>query len=307
MESCTKIMSLGYVAMNKPTGSNLIEVCPIEHLHRLDGEITTDTVEVSSCGIDKEGTPYTVSINMGTTVPCTWYGETNHMLSPDVRRGEQVWIWAMGDSNQYYWMSAGRDDHLRRLETQRYRWSGLPDNIDEEINEGNSYYMEISTHKKTVTFKTSMRNGERAGYTMQFNTGDGQVTLVDNEKNIFQLDTANTHIWMENSRGSIVELNKQNIRAWNPGNCEVWLKDKDIFVHNGNGVKVELGGPNLTTTAPGTHTLNAAAFIVNAPTKHNKPVVGGTATYSKINAGSISAGKISVGILVAGKFNYPKP
>jgi len=305
MDSQVRRKSLAVVAMNKKLSSNIIECSPVEQIRLMDGELDVGTEDVVSSGIDRDNNVYTASIKMGVTVEAEWWPETNRPTPPDVRRGETVWLWHTGDSNKFYWESTGAYDDLRRLETIVFRLSGLPDNADEKLDASNTYWIEWSTHKKMVTLHTSMRNGEKAGYTLQLNTGDGQATLEDNEGNIVQLDTAATHIWARNIKDSIFELLKGDIRASVPGGSEIFMKDGDILTHNGHGVEFNMVGGNTIHKMPGNYIINATNMIVNAKTMHNKPVIGGKATYGKISVGSISGGKGSFGLLLAGKFNYP--
>lgn len=209
--SIIRPMSIGIVAENKPLDSKLIDVLPIETLNLMDGELHAETTELKSSGLKEDGTTYTVSVEMGATLEAEWLGETNRATSPDVRRGEQVMIYRTGDSDKYYWRSMGRDDDLRRLETIIYRVSGLPDNVDEEITDENSYYLEVSTHEKTITIRTSQRNDEHCIYTMQFDPGNGQFTVDDDLGNFIQIDTAKTTIHVVNADGSLMEINKKKI------------------------------------------------------------------------------------------------
>jgi hypothetical protein len=224
-ESELRRMSVGIVAENKPLDSHLVDIIPIEALNLMDSELGTDTVNIKTSGIDVEEKPYKVEVDMGATLTAEWLGETNRTTSPDVRRGEQVWIWRQGDADKYYWTAMGRDDDLRRLETVIYRYSGLPENIDEEITEDNSYFLEVSTHQKTVTLKTSKRNDEFCIYTLQFNPGDGQVTLTDDLGNIIQIDSARTNIFIRNADNSFVELNRKHINIQSDTSINVASRD----------------------------------------------------------------------------------
>jgi len=225
-------MSVGIVAENKRLDSPFVEVIPIEALNLMDAELGTDTVTLKTSGIDVEEKPYKVEVDMAATLKAEWLGETNRITSPDVRRGEQVWIWRQGDADKYYWSTLGRDDDLRRLETVIYRYSGLPENIDEEITEDNSYFLEVSTHQKTVTLQTSKRNGEYCIYTLQFNPGEGQVTLKDDIGNTVQMDSAETTITLINADATLVELNKKDILLYSDDNISMETTDYRIRCKN---------------------------------------------------------------------------
>jgi hypothetical protein len=216
--------SLGVVAENKPLDTNLIQVIPVEALNLFDGELSSETVKLKDGGLNEDGSIYTLSVEMGATIEAEWFGTTNRFTSPDVRRGEQVWIWQSENADKYYWTSLGRDDDLRRLETVIYRWSGFPDIPNEEITLDNSYYFEVSTHKNVVTLQTSQRHGEFCRYTFQFDTGNGRATIQDDIGNVIQIDSAATNITAVNADGTRVELDGPNIETWAPG----WAQHKSV-------------------------------------------------------------------------------
>lgn len=211
--SLLRRISIGIVAENKPLDTPDVQVLPLEHLNLMDSELTTATTMLESAGIDKDEQSYTVKIEMGATVRAEWIGETNRLTPPDVRRGEQVWLYQQGDADKYYWESMGRDDDQRRLETVIYRFDGRPENSNEPISEDNSYLLEISTHKKEVTLRTSKRNDEFCRYTFQLNTGDGQATLQDDLGNIIQIDSQHTTIHVRNADKSLIEMNRKQIHV----------------------------------------------------------------------------------------------
>lgn len=203
--------SLGIVAENKKLDENIIQVIPVESLNLMTGELCSETVTLKSSGLKEDGTTYKVEVEMGATLEAEWFGETNRLTSPDVRRGEQVWIWQSENADKYYWTAIGRDDNQRRLETVTYTYNGIPENTDEDPSKDNSYFVEYSTHNKTITFQTSQRNGEVCKYTFQLNPGDGRATLVDEVGNIIQIQTPESTIFISNSTGSLMEINKSKI------------------------------------------------------------------------------------------------
>ena len=236
-------MSVGIVAENKPLDTHIVEIIPIEALNLMDSELGTDTVTMKTSGIDVEGQPYKVEVDMGATLKAEWLGETNRITSPDVRRGEQVWVWRQGDADKYYWTSMGRDDDLRRLETVIYRFSGLPDNDDEAVSEDNSYYFEVSTHDKMITLRTSKRNGELTRYLVQVNPGDGHLTLKDDLGNIIQMDSARTNILLEDADKAKIELDQENIAIEAPGFIQMVGKGRVLVKSE---TRLILKGPTRT-------------------------------------------------------------
>lgn len=279
--SVFRMISIGIVAENKALDSSLIQVLPLEKLNLMSGELTSQLGTEKIHGLDESGRLYSATIELGNSLEAEWWGETNRITPPDVRRGEQVLIYQSGDADKYYWTSTGRDDDLRRLETTVYRWSGFPDIPDEAITLNNSYIVEMSTHKKLITVKTSQRNGEFTRYTLQMNPGDGQVTLEDTHGNIIQLDTRRTNILLKNADGTLVELNKTNIYLTSSNSivaktktyridCKTYTCNCDTYTVNGdkialnaiNGVLMSGGGGGVNINSEGSVRISSGSDIV---------------------------------------------
>ncbi|WP_257292777.1 hypothetical protein, partial [Endozoicomonas sp. ONNA1] len=259
MESQLKFFSIGIVATNKALSSKHIDVAPIEILPYFDGELNPNPTNVQSSGIDADSVQYVSKVKMDTVIKAQWFSkETNRRTAPDVRRGEQVLIYRYANDDKFYWVSLGRDDHLRRLETVVWAWSGYPDpNTDIELGPDNSYMLELSTHNKALTLTTSKANGEPFGYTLQLNTGDGNFTITDDVGNIIQLDSKNTKITLENAQGSYAYLDRKDIYIKAPNNLDINV---------GNAITVK----SKTFTYNGqTVTWNASSFTINAPVTIN--------------------------------------
>ena len=126
-------------------------------------------------------------------------------------RGERVLLWRYADTDQYYWTTLGMDDYLRKLETVVYAFSDTKDESVKVLTPDNAYYLEISTHKKLVTFSTAKSDGEPYAYTFQFDTAAGRVTLADDVGNYMELDSKNTSITLENADDSKVVLDRKVI------------------------------------------------------------------------------------------------
>lgn len=279
--SLLRRISVGIVAENKALDSHDVRVLLVEHLNLMDGELTTATTMLESSGIDKDEQSYTVKIEMGAVIRAEWIGETNRTTSPDVRRGEQVWIYQQGDADKYYWESMGRDDDQRRLETVVYRFDGRPENSNEPITEDNSYFLEFSSHKKAITLKTSKRNGEFCRYIFQLNTGDGQATLQDDMGNIIQMDSQHTTIHVRNADKSLIEMNRKKIHVQSEESISfktphMHIDSPDIRIDGGryeyHGSKTRIHGTThldeLKSGSTQTGPLSAALF--------NYPGSGGT-------------------------------
>lgn len=221
MISNFRLVSLGIVAEHKKPSTHIAKVHPAELLSEIDGVLQSIPVEFYSSGVHADESEYSIKIEADTAFECEWLPFEEHRLtSPDIRRGEQVLIWQMGDEDKYYWSSFGRDRNLRRLETVIWAFSNISDpeaDVD-GLTPDNAYYIEVSTHKKHITIRTNKNDGEPFSYTIQLNTGDGNYTVMDDVGNYVQLDSKNTMIDLTNKEGTHLRLDKKDIYGFAPNN-----------------------------------------------------------------------------------------
>lgn len=238
-EPIIKKISTGIVAMNKERGSKEIAAWPIDILPELDDELTDASKIVKIKAIDDSGNVVVYRAEQSAVIkPIVWMGDTNRHTPPDVRRGERVDIYQVGNDDRYYWVSRGADDHLRRLETILWGISANPNNDTENTKE-NAYYWEWSSHDGHITLHTSMANGEVASFTFQFDTFKGLVIIEDEKGNTIYLDSVNTDIKLENADGSFIQLIKDVInlktKTYNIEAEQINVKSKNTKWDNENG------------------------------------------------------------------------
>ena len=212
--SLFKVYSYGIVADNKALSSKLVNVTPIEITSMADGELSSNPTEMKSKGKDKDGQAYETSVITDNVIECTWlpFG-SNRVTPPDVRRGEPVLIWNYGEADKYYWTSIGLRDDLRRLETVVYAFNANPGVESKDFDPEDHYFVEVSSHSKQITLRTSNKNGEPFKYAFQFNTKEGIVTLADDAKNFIELNSKETTMKLELNTGTKIHLDKMKILA----------------------------------------------------------------------------------------------
>lgn len=205
--------SIGYAAENKKLTSNELEVYPVEVMGYLQGDVNSDSAEDSHEGVDAFGQNYTVPAKVTNSIKAQWYNfGANRATAPDIRRGEQVVLMRFSDVDKYYWISTNQSENLRRLETVIFRISNVSSNdADVELDSTNTYYIEWSTHNKTITLVTNKNDGEAAAYTFQFDTKDGSVTLQDDIGNFFELMSLERKWTLQNADKSRVVIDKDKI------------------------------------------------------------------------------------------------
>lgn len=291
MDSQMKFYSFGRVAENKPQGTDMIQVVPIEQFPMLDGELKSDPKQVEIQGVDASGSTYSSQVTVDSTVDAKWFPmATNRKTSPNVRRGERVIVWRYADTDKYYWTELGWDDHLRRLETVVYTFSGTTDeSLDATLPE-NCYSLEVSTHKGAITLQTSKKNGEYCKYVVQINTKDGKIVVTDDLNNVIMLDSQNTLIEFTNALNTTLQLDKQKIYAH--ADDSISLDAKNLIHLTTKDFKMEcttvtvkcstIEVDNDTTTFNTTDTTFNGAVNVNgtfAVTAGNSSTFGGTCQF----------------------------
>lgn len=233
--------SFGYAAQNKALDSYMLEVVPTEKLPYLDGELTADTFSVEDQGIDSSDETYTSKVDSSNCVPCKWlpFG-SNRLYPPDVRRGERVQIYRFGDTDEYYWKELGLDDGLRKLETVVYVFSNNRNETINVITPENSYSIEVSTHKKHMTIRTTKSDGEPYAYIAQINTAEGAFTVTDDIGNYMQIDSSERLVQLVNADGSYHKVHKKDLKSYAPNNLEVKVGN-DIKMEAGKNVDIKAG------------------------------------------------------------------
>lgn len=256
------IYSLGIVAQNKPLSSKVIEVTPIEHASFLHGELTDAAATYSAKGTDASGASYNADILTTSTIKATWLslGGSNRITAPDVRRGEMVAIYRFGDTDEFWWCTLKEDLSLRRLETVIYAFSATQVE-GAKLDDTNTYFLEISTHTKSITLHTSKGNGEPYAYDIQINTGNGFIQIQDDDGNFIKFDSLDQIIQLVNKSGSKIEMNKVDINLESSGSIN--FKTQTITT---NAAISNLTATIHTSTATATHN---GMTIHNGVTNHN--------------------------------------
>lgn len=264
--SMWRMVGIGIAAENKKLGSHQLTIMPHEKLNFADGEIADKVDTLSYNGKNSSGDAVGGTAFIGQTIEATWRIETNRRTAPDIRRGERIEIWQFAGNDKYYWRDIALDQHLRRLETVTFAINACPDESQDANNPDNQYFVEFSSHSKTITLSTSKKNGEFCTYDLQLDLANGRVVLTDDLGNHILLDSKNTNIQFTNARGTQIELNKNNINmvAIDDINAKA---GKNVNIEAGQNINMKAGvkavinggGSILTLTAGGT-TLKTPTF-----------------------------------------------
>lgn len=288
--------SWGLVARNKPRGTKTIRVFPIEYRMSVDEDVL-DVVDLVEDQYDTDEGPEVIKVKRTNSIPAKWLKlNSNSKLAPDVRRNDHVLIWRLGDTDNYFWTDFNIAN-VKRLETKLYAWSADPDNpIKDDLS--NAYWLELSTHDKHITLKTSMANGEPFSYTLQLNTGEGFFTLQDNVGNIMYMNSDETVIGFKNENGTYLKLDKKCIDGYAPDSINytavntISFKCKDFKVEASNSMTFKTKTWTATTD---TTTINGKQITFNADkVTSNAPKTACTGLLScaalSVGGGGASAG-----------------
>lgn len=286
LESKLRIYSIGKVVEPKLLGSNQIVVRATEVHPFHDGELKSDPGVVQAEGEDSTGKKYVKEIDTDISIIAKWFplGAGNRTSAPDVRRNERVLIWQYEQQDEYFWTSLDLDLGYRRLETVIHRWSNTKDESVSELTDDNSWWLEVSTHKKTITLKTNNSDGEQYTYGFQINAKEGRVFLTDNLDNSFLLDSKNRILELENTDGSLLSINKKAILIKAIDSVTVDTKDFTVKSKNStingssnvtlSGGKVDVKGTKFTV-APATEFTGSSVkhkgFKIDKTHKHTPP------------------------------------
>lgn len=278
-----RVVSRGYAAHNLELDSKILEVfCP-EISGFADGEITTDTKDHQTQGVDDTGNNYTVKITTANTIKCQWrQSGSNRITPPNVRRGERVEVWQYADADKYYWSTTGEDDHLRRRETVTHAYSNTTDESTKELNKDNSYWHQVDTHNKVVTLiGTSNSDGEPLTHLLQLNTKTGIFNYSDSNGNYIQVEGVDNIITIENSDGSKAVLDKTNGTISVPNTLDITCKTLNIKAQS-----INTNASSISETA-GSKTIKAN-ISTNGTLTNNGTNISSTHTHGGISSGPSS-------------------
>lgn len=210
--SVFRLVSIGTSKENKPRDSFTLNVLMNEQAMATDGEIAFDPQEVVRKWEDNTGVEHQVKTTQERSVPCEWLpSEDNRATPPDIMRNELVEVWRLGDSDKYYWRSLALKNGLRALESAVYTWNASPNPGGAGVNFDTCYFMAISAHDKHFTIGTSKANGEPNAWRMQFNTGQSEFTLTDQNGQEFEIVSRGKLLQLKNADGTFIKLEGQEI------------------------------------------------------------------------------------------------
>lgn len=313
--SLFKRVSLGIAAETIKPGTRQLEVVPIETNGFLNGELPEGTMDLTASGTDHSGLAYETKVTTSNSVTAIWYpGKSNTLTPPTVTKGEQVVLYRYADTDQYYWTPEGQSDHLRPTDSVGARVSAKGTNDQKELDESNSYICEMSSDRKRVRIKTTMKNEEKAAFDAFFNLEEGWFELTDQKGNYIQLNSVEDEINLENAQGSRIYIEKKKILI--EASDEVRIKTKKFVTDTTetemsaktkfsaksnlmdiNGTTTKLSGTSLSfaytsSTASGGNFSWGGTHNYTATITHNGVNIGSGHKHSNVRNGSDTSGSV---------------
>lgn len=235
----------GIAAADRADDSRDLYVYCKDILPLVQGKLEATSMAQNIKTTDENGNPTTISVNAKNVIKCSYGGDndcSNRAFPPDVRKGEIVRIFNMGDSDQWYWRGSDRTQSLRR--TERVRWCAnntLENNTP--MTGSNTYYFEMDTRTtKAITISTCKSDGEAFAYKFCISPAEKKVTLTDDQYNQISIDSENTCITLANHDGSFIKLDKKDITIACEGKINIQSKESSVDVKAMTTVSMGSGG-----------------------------------------------------------------
>ena len=204
--------SVGVAAANLLVGQTELSVFPNEKMPHTDGEVTDNVVNMATKGVDASGNNYSDNVETSLAIKAKWLSRNSWLKFPGlVRRGEEVQIWRVSDTDQYYWELMGLSNHLRRKDIILIAVSNTRDEKTVDLTAQNSVFFEINTVDKHITLSTPENDGEKCRFVIQLNYGDANFSLSDTIGNSIVMDSVAELIQMRNASDSFLKLDKSEI------------------------------------------------------------------------------------------------
>jgi hypothetical protein len=216
-------------------------------------------------------------VETSLAIKAKWLSRNSWLKFPGlVRRGEEVQLWRVGDTDQYYWELMGLSNHLRRKDILLLVISNTRDESTDALTAENSVFFTIDTVDKHVTLSTPKNDGEPASYYFQLNWGEGNFSLSDDLGQAFALDSLKSLWVIKNSMNSLIKMEEDviDINASKAVNIKT-----ELFNVDAENLKMTGTTSNIEYT---TQTLAGSTLGLNYSTTSGGSA-GGTFTFNGQN------------------------
>jgi hypothetical protein len=229
----------GIAAEDRPLDSRQLKVFIRELSPFSGGKLGDNSRKESYTVNDSNGQAVSGNVETTNNIVAEFFGlGSNSAFPPDVVRGEQVWVFKLGDEDKYYWVTAGRDDNLRKTELARWAVSNS-ESESKNLDESNTYFIELDTKiGKRIRLVTSKSNGEAFGYNITIDATNSFISVGDDQNNCMEIDSNNKRVTLKNNSGSLLNILDQDINILAKGSVVI-RGDRNITLSSKGGITVD--------------------------------------------------------------------
>jgi hypothetical protein len=187
--------SIGIAAENY-NGNFWLYVFPKE-LDTLSSGDVTEKKKLSGVTTDIFGNSTAYAATRSKLIHAEWRplasADSNKVTAPYVSIGEEVLLYNIDGTDNWYWDSISNDISVRTREVVTHMYSNKDKPQSDDSVLGN-WVTTIDTINKVASIITSSNDGEQTSYKAILNPGTGQALLTDGNENEIRLDTTKNTI-----------------------------------------------------------------------------------------------------------------
>lgn len=213
-ESQLRFFSIGIVTEDKARGDDYIIACPIEHLSDIDGKLADYEVKHKANAPDVKGVQKNSAVTSKAVLKAKWlpFATTNRISAPDVVKNETVMLWRFADTEEYYWTTLFREPGVRRKESVLHSFGDNGDPL-KPWDRKSSYWMEASTHDKSMRVHTGKSDGEPFEYDVAIDAKNGIIEMKDDVGNYFKMESKSGKVTMQATKEILLDAPTIRLKA----------------------------------------------------------------------------------------------
>ena len=252
----------GYAVCDKDNNSILLKVYCTDLLPMHTGNLNATVAQANIANNQYQG-----QVAESNYIVCTYRDDSsNHSaFPPDIRKGEQVRIYKLGDSEQYFWAPCARTEGNRRTETHRIAISDTLDN-DTVLDDNNAYYLEMDTRRShSITLCTNKADGEAYKYQLKIDADKHLIVLGDDVGNDILINSDEQSITLQTKSGATIQIQQNDTNTTCKGDLNMQVQGDVKQIVKGN-VSLECDG-NVEIKSKGAISITSKTRIdLVAPT-----------------------------------------